>query len=236
MAAVEELKAIVERIQKTRDSEALKNVNERSDAETMAEKQKTSLSELEQRGIMRRFQSVSFDTMNTVPKEIAPNARICREYANDISKHIQEDGQGLILLGGYGTMKTTLAVCILRATLEKGFSGLFVPMCSLMDNLFTMRTLNREEWARYEQRIRNTRLLVLDDFGGENTDQSWVLSKVDSILTERYNRMYPTVITTNYTLEDMAGTYSGRLIDRLISTNRILEFKGRSHRKAVQDA
>ena len=175
----------------------------------MAEKQKTSLSELGQRGIMRRFQGVSFESMNTVPKEIAHNARICREYANDISKHIQEDGQGLILLGGYGTMKTTLAVCILRATLEKGFSGLFVPMCSLMDNLFTMRTLNQEEWAKYEQRIRNTRLLVLDDFGGENTDQSWVLSKVDSILTERYNRMYPTVITTNYTLEDITdGAYS----------------------------
>ena len=183
---------------------------------------------------MKRFKHVSFESMKTVPKEIAPNAIICRDYAKDIFKHVNDDGQGLILLGGYGTMKTTLAVCILRSALEQGISGLFIPMCSLMDNLYTMRTLNREEWARYEQRIRSTRLLVLDDFGSESTEQGWVLSKVDSILTERYNKMLPTIITTNYTLEDMAGTYSGRLMDRLMSTNKVLIFDGKSHRKKVE--
>ena len=188
---------------------------------------------LEQRGILKRFRDVTFDSMKTVPAEIRDNAVVCREYAKNIGKHVREDGQGLILQGTYGTMKSTLAVCILREALNQGFTGLFAPMCSLIDNLFTMRSLNREEWARYEKTIRSTGILILDDFGGENTDQGWILSKVDSIITERYNRMLPTIITTNYSIDDIAGTYSGRLLDRLMSTSKVLSFRGHSKRKYI---
>ena len=187
---------------------------------------------LELHGILKRFRDVTFDSMKTVPSDVIDNAKACKEYAKNIGEHIKK-GEGLILQGSYGTMKTTLSVCILREALAQGYSGLFVPMCNLIDNLFTMRSLSREEWARYEKMIRGTKLLVLDDFGGENTDQGWILSKVDSIITERYNRMLPIIITTNYSTEDMKGTYSGRLIDRLMSTNRVLSFTGHSHRKQL---
>jgi DNA replication protein DnaC len=182
---------------------------------------------------MKRFFNATFEHILTIPRENAANARYCREYAKEVRTHIKKDGIGLILTGGYGTMKTTLAVAILQETLKQGFGGVFVPMCSLIDDLFTMRSLNREEWARYERRIRNTSLLVLDDFGSESTDQGWVLSKLDSILTERYNKMLPVIITTNYTMQDMEGTYSGRLMDRLRSTNRVIEFTGKSKRIQV---
>ena len=41
------------------------------------------------------------------------------------------NGEGLILSGSYGTMKTTLAICVLRKYIEQGGRGLFVPMCSI---------------------------------------------------------------------------------------------------------
>ena len=135
------------------------------------------------------------------------------------------------MAGGYGTMKTTIAVAILRDWLDKGHGGLIVPMCSLMDNLFTMRTLNRQEWASYEERIRKTSLLILDDLGGEDTDQKWVLGKVDSIITERYNKMLPTIVTTNLSSEELAGTYSARVIDRLQNTADLLMFTPGSQRR-----
>jgi DNA replication protein DnaC len=103
-----------------------------------------------------------------------------------------------------------------------------------MDNLYTLRSTNREELAKYEFRLRSTPLLILDDLGGEETDKSWVSAKVDSIITERYNKMLPVIITTNLTQEELTGTYSGRVIDRLRNTSAYLTFDEKSQRRVMQ--
>ena len=103
-----------------------------------------------------------------------------------------------------------------------------------MDEIFTRHAMNKEDCARFEHRIRTTQLLVVDDLGSENTDVGWVRSKVDSILTERYNRMLPCIITSNLTFEEMKGTYEMRLIDRLRHANMALMFTGESLRKSGQ--
>ena len=56
------------------------------------------------------------------------------------------------------------------------------------------------------------------------------MAKVDSIITERYNRMLPVIVTTNLTREKLGETYSGRILDRLKSTSKLLAFKGESER------
>ena len=197
--------------------------------------QRKARDELEKAGIFRRFQGVTFDTIECrgLPQDesIRHNYGEAKEYATNLEEN-QKRGYGLILSGTYGTMKTTIAVAVLRAWIDGGHAGLLVPMCSLIDNLYTMRALNKEEWARYESRIRSTPLLVLDDLGGENTDQSWVLAKVDSIITERYNKCLPIIITTNLSKDELMGTYSGRIVDRLRNTSKYLAFHGASQRVA----
>jgi len=156
------------------------------------------------------------------------------KYAHQLKANI-DAGMGLILAGGPGRMKTTLAVAVLRQLLEtddRG-SGYMVPMASLLDNLYTMRSLYKEEAARYEDRIRKCDILVIDDLGAENATAPWVLAKVDSIITERYNRMLPVIITTNLSQQDLQGTYGGRIIDRLRSTSKYIVFNGRSLRPTV---
>jgi len=165
-------------------------------------------------------------------EELRKNYGIVKSYAASLDENIA-NGMGILLSGNYGTMKSTMAVAVLRYQLERGKAGLFVPMCSLIDNLFTMQKLNKEEWAKYEFKIRNTPMLVLDDLGSENTDQGWILAKVDSIITERYNKMRPIIITTNLSKADLKGTYSGRLFDRLRSTSKCIVFRGESQREAV---
>lgn len=192
-----------------------------------------SPSDLQKHGIHKRYWQISFDDIEQrgVPNtgDIPANYTAVKAYAAGIEDNVQQ-GLGLILSGNYGTMKTTMAVAILRAWLEAGHNGLLVPMCSLIDNLFTMRERNREEWARYENMLRSVPLLVIDDLGGENTDQKWVLGKVDSIITERYSRMLPVIITTNLSAQELMGTYGGRLLDRLKSTSKLLVFKSQSQR------
>ena len=205
-----------------------------ADGIDLAEKRKAQAA-LEKAGIYRRFQGITFDAIERhglPPSEsIRRNYNEAKEYAARMAEN-QKNGYGLILSGTYGTMKTTIAVAVLRKWLDDGHAGLLVPMCSLIDDLYTMRALNKEEWARYEARIRSTPLLVLDDLGGENTDQGWVLSKVDSIITERYNKMLPIIITTNLSKDELMGTYSGRIVDRLRNTSKYLVFHGASQRRA----
>lgn len=76
------------------------------------------------------------------------------------------------------------------------------------------------------------RMVSEEAAGGENTDQSWVLAKVDSIITERYNKMLPIIVTTNLSKEELMGTYSGRIVDRLRNTSKYLAFHGASQRVA----
>lgn len=207
--------------------------------ETMTARTLTT-DDLKHVGIMRRYQNTSFAAIEAdergIPDNVKVNYQKIKHYAEDIDSKIH-DGVGLVLSGDYGTMKTTLAVAVLRHWLERGIMsrGMFVPMCSLIDNLFTMRSGDREEWARYENRIRNTTLLVIDDLGGELAGgQEWVLSKVDSIITERYNKMLPVIITTNFNKEQLVNSYSGRLIDRIRSSCMMLTFHGHSQRRNAE--
>ena len=57
-------------------------------------------------------------------------------------------------------------------------------MCSMMDSLYSMKARSIDEWINYENRLRNTSLLVIDDLGSEDVSAPWVLSKVNSIITE----------------------------------------------------
>ena len=211
-----------------------KNGSTRQAAGIDLDAERKARANLESAGIYRRFQGITFDSIERhglPPSEsIRQNYGKAKEYAANLAEN-QKNGYGLILSGTYGTMKTTIAVAVLRKWLDDGHNGLLVPMCSLIDNLYTMRALNKEEWARYEARIRSTPLLVLDDLGGENTDQSWVLSKVDSIITERYNKMLPIIITTNLSKDELMGTYSGRIVDRLRNTSKYIAFNAASQRR-----
>lgn len=183
-------------------------------------------------GIYKRYQDVSFKKLEGIDGIIRDNAKLVWRYAQDIEKHIK-NGNGLILSGTCGTMKTTLAVCVLKTYLAKGGRGLFIPMCSLMDNLYTMKARNIDEWLRFELRVRETPLLVIDDLGSENTSAEWVAAKVNSIITERYNQKKTVIVTTNLTQDELKDTYQGRIIDRLRQTNYFLQFTAKSKRKEL---
>ena len=153
-------------------------------------------------------------------------------YVHRLDEHIAE-GNGLILYGSRGRMKTTLAVAVLRENLRRGRGGYFVPMCSLVDMLRSKWDRDPTEAAAFDARLRNTSLLVLDDMGAEGVDKDWVLNKIQSIITDRYNAMKSTIITTNLTKDQLNDTYAGRIIDRLKETTLSVEFRGESFRQSL---
>lgn len=186
---------------------------------------------LTKRGIFKRFWNVTAaDLDKTCPAGQRPQWLEVRRYIQNLDANLQA-GKGLMLIGPVGTMKTTMAVAVLRTLIEQNpQQGYFIPMVSLLDQL------NEERDSRshkLEERIRNTRLLVLDDLGAEY-DHVWVQCKVDAIITERYNRMKSTIVTSNLTRGEIRDRYQLRIFDRLRATNKLIPFSGKSQRPTAE--
>ena len=229
------LNEVMERISKKRTAQ--KQTGQKKEETGITCRSNISDELLERYGIYRRYAKTTFEDVRErgIPKDLVKQYEDALGYAEEIDKHLK-DGTGLIFAGACGTMKTTLAVCILRAMMdtpegEYRPSGLFIPMVSLIDTLYNMRNASKEEAAAFEKRIRSVDLLVLDDLGGENTEQNWVKAKVDSIITERYNRMKPVIITTNLSPTQLYEVYGARVLDRIKETTRIVIHAGKSLRK-----
>jgi len=71
--------------------------------------------------------------------------------------------------------------------------------------------------AEHEQsrhRLKNTRLLVIDDLGAENnTDFS--RSAVEELIADRYDDNVRTILTTNLDVKAFKAAYTGRICDRI---------------------
>lgn len=198
---------------------------------------------LEYCGVMKRYANVTIDTLPDTTE-----TAYVRKYAKNILQNI-ERGTGMILMGPVGTGKTTAAIAVMREAIDIGMKPLFIPMVSLLDTILSMQ--NAEERMKFENRVRNCPLLVLDDLGGEyigaDGKLSWAVNKIDAIVTERYNRMKPIIITTNLYIDDkydannnlvssgIKGRYNERILDRLRSTSKLIVMRGQSKRRTEYD-
>jgi len=200
--------------------------------EQEAKERKEWLATLEKAGIEKRYRNCTFENISAqgVPEQVKYAYQRVRHYADHITDHV-DAGMGLALLGPVGTMKTSLAVAVLQAGLQAGISCMNITMPSLLDTIFTLKDTNREEWTAFERRLRNVGILLLDDLGAEHSE-GWVHTKIDAIVSERYNRMKPILITSNLTSKRLEKTYAARIIDRIKQTSELIAFSGTSLRQA----
>ena len=183
-------------------------------------------------GIPKRYYDMSFEWLKkngTFPKENAEAYRIVSDYRQHLEENLST-GKGLILRGPAGTGKTSLGVCLLKEALAIGRGCLMISMPNLLDNMLTLSKGDRVAFMSYEQKLRNIPLLLLDDFGAEYSKSEWVAAKVESIIIDRYNRMRPIILTTNYSDSWTKDNYSQRIYDRLRGEYNEAVFMGGSHR------
>lgn len=163
------------------------------------------------------------------PKENDEAYDVVKKYSNNLKANL-DSGKGLILRGPAGTGKTSIAVSILKQAMALGKGCLMISMPNLLDNMLTLSKGDNVAYLRYEQKLRNIPLLLLDDFGAEYSKSDWVSSKVESIIIDRYNRMKPIILTTNYSDTWTEENYSQRIYDRLRGEYAVAIFNGASHR------
>jgi DNA replication protein DnaC len=144
------------------------------------------------------------------------------ERAFNSARQFSQNLSGWLLLEGtYGSGKTHLAAAIANFAVSMGVPTLFLTVPDLLD---TLRFSYGDPGASYEERfdeIRRVQLLILDDFGTQNST-SWAQEKLFQILNYRYINHLPTVVTTNLAMEELEGRIASRLQDpELVTRVRI---------------
>jgi DNA replication protein DnaC len=119
----------------------------------------------------------------------------------DIARNYAEDPMGwLVFRGNYGCGKTHLAAAIANVAEQNGIPVVFGIVPDLLDHLrATFAPTSDTPYDALFDKLREVQLLVLDDFGAENST-AWATEKLFQLINYRYNYRMPTVITTNHKL------------------------------------
>lgn len=131
----------------------------------------------------------------------------------------------LILLGCPGCGKTyvSIALCLYLYELNKENSYLdieFVNVRSFFNFLKKCFSEGKDD-IRPKEILMNAKWLVLDDLGASrNTD--WQQEIILDIIDARYNNMMPTIVTTNFTFDEIGKIFGKRVQSRLEATENCI--------------
>lgn len=197
-------------------------------------KQKSHSNLIEKVKIPRRYENCHFQSYNMMN----PSQERAFRYASKLAMEYPAVDRGLLLMGTCGIGKTHLAVSILKALTERGFSCLFYEFGSLLKQIqdsYNPHTQSSE--LKILSNVFEAEVLVLDEIGASKPTD-WVRDTMAHIINTRYNDKKLTIFTTNYldergaekdeTLEDRIGV---RLRSRLFEMCRTVKIEGHDFRK-----
>lgn len=129
----------------------------------------------------------------------------------------KKERNGLFITGSYGTGKTHLASAIANQLMHGGVAVICMTMIDLLakiKNSFDTETQATE--AAIMKLYEEIPLLIIDDIGSEQPTE-WGSTRIYAIINARYEAYMPTIVTTNYTGDElirrMTPTYGGKLGD-----------------------
>jgi DNA replication protein DnaC len=190
--------------------------------------------------IPRRYITANIHNCNT--SVFIDSAEKCIESViPNIVKYVEEDRVSFCITGSNtGNGKTFLACMLLNhyiykkcVTSDFDFEhplSLFIDYSSLMDRL--RLKYGKSDEADLLDLVQNTPLVLLDDVGA-GTFSDYVREQTYLIINHRYCSGLPTIITSNYSTEQLAASdkMGNRTITRLLDGGREVKLTNLSMRK-----
>jgi len=165
------------------------------------------------------------------------------EWEGDIPNVDMEKNKGYFFTGGAGTGKTMFACICAKRIYTKDENKRWVnnisqipehtcKFVSVPEFLMEIQdTFNTEQLADdVISYYANASYLILDDLGAEKATE-WAIQML-YVLIDRRERMgnNKIIITSNYTLDEIAGKLSDRIASRISGMCEIIKFRGKDHR------
>ncbi|PKM62823.1 MAG: hypothetical protein CVU97_03255 [Firmicutes bacterium HGW-Firmicutes-21] len=147
----------------------------------------------------------------------------CKRYA----QRFTPSGDSILMIGGTGLGKTHLSSAVAQEVLSNGYFVLYDSAQSIFDGYEAVRfgKDNRENIKKYE----NCDLLIIDDLGAECMTQ-YTVAVFSSLLNWRIANSKPTIISTNFTPQQIKKSYGERVYSRLMGEFLIMRFTGQDIR------
>ena len=165
--------------------------------------------------LLRKMSFDNFDHKRSdLPQEQRQNLRQAFRLAVEFAR--SPEGW-LIFQGVNGCGKTHLAAAIANYRLAQGKPAFFVVVPDLLDHLrSTFSPDSKISYDEFFEQIKESPLLILDDFGEQSTTL-WAQEKLYQLINYRYNARLPMVVTTCLSLDEIEPRISSRMIDPKLS-------------------
>jgi DNA replication protein DnaC len=190
---------------------------------------------------MAGLQAENFDTFdeNVFPDTPLPDGKttqraymrrvreVCERYADDFPQNAQRN---LLFCGRSGLGKSFLMNCVAQRVLSRGFAVVRITASKFVD---TMRRYHyNSDRADLVEQWSEARLLLLDDLGVEPMIDNVTIEYLFNLLNDRLVSRRHTVMSTNFSPEEIVQAYTERLSSRLLDTRntRMLLFQGQDVR------
>lgn len=152
------------------------------------------------------------------------------QYVDVAIKHLKQSPRtksiGLILSGEVGSGKTMFACAIANAFIEKGLNVHYLKTKQYIDNVIKdsfgkdddkvkILKKKRDYLNGFNKNLKdNCHLLILDELGYEyqKADSGFALAEIKDLLRNRAEKSLPTIITTNFMLDELTRVYEEELI------------------------
>lgn len=148
---------------------------------------------------------------------------------NDFINNFEDPKQkNLLFTGSTGIGKTYISSCIANEIIKNGYNVLYQTSPLLLDNIFNYKYNNKSGSISNElyNNLFNVNLLIIDDLGTENLTAA-KFSEIFTILNARLiTPKTKTIISTNFSLEELSKMYDSRILSRLIGNFNICRFYG----------
>jgi DNA replication protein DnaC len=177
-------------------------------------------SPLESRGSLglELIRTMTFDNFDHKRLELPTEQRQNLRQAYNLAVEFASSPEGwLIFQGVNGCGKTHLAAAIANHRLGQEEPVFFVVVPDLLDHLrSTFSPDSKISYDKFSERLKETPLLILDDFG-EQSATPWAQEKLYQLINYRYNARLPMVVTTCLSLDEIETRISSRMVDPRIS-------------------
>jgi DNA replication protein DnaC len=164
------------------------------------------------------LRNMTFDNFDHKRLELPLEQRQNLRQAFNLAVEFARSPEGwLIFQGVNGCGKTHLAAAIANYQLAQGKPVFFVVVPDLLDHLrSTFSPDSKISYDEFSEKLKETPLLILDDFGEQSTTP-WAQEKLYQLINYRYNARLPMVVTTCLSLDEIETRISSRMVDPRIS-------------------
>lgn len=143
-------------------------------------------------------------------------------------KNFDNTCENLLLYGNTGVGKTFLTNCIAKELLDCSHTVVYLTSLKLFDILESYkfdRDLSQIEKNATVSYILDSDLLIIDDLGTE-LNNSFTSSQLYHCIDTRLNNNRSTIISTNFSFDDLREQYSERIFSRITSNYILLKITG----------